>query len=765
MTETNIRIVGPGPELKLDVRVCNLSTQDQSPKTFEQACDLLRSRGLAAVSSQGELLLLGPPLTKPLTLDEDENWKAEVSDAGKSRVLSFSDAREAPMMAQLLERRLLILASRQTNWWKLDSTRIWYENKPFAQKDGIAAYRRYELSSVVLEEVGVGLVVDIGTAFFTTASVAEFFRTDLPKPVQDGHRKRFEHLSMRQQEQRATLRYDCGKYKVKCYFDKVVPGETCATTGKVPADGETYTSLYHYYQAKRPTLGVKATDAVARVSFQHLEGSKPVASNLLFLRVMNDALPDSMSDIDKVAPESRRHLIQGFWDSLGKQPLGADLPEMQPGFWRPPPLRTGRCRFPGLLYGKNTLVAPPGNNDFQANKDFFRNRLHLLRDHGCFNVPATISREIHLAVPGTLQVDPAIDLADSMSKQLSKWTRQSINVLSPQAYSDLAAGIEELKAETRPGIAVFVFEDGDPASYYTVSNELKNWRVKRITVHQLESVHQAYYRFKNVTDSEGRPHKAIRNWRSFVDMCSLDVLQQMGCVPYRPARGMQYDAHIAIDVGHDRRFYAVSLLICRPTDKHPHFSIDSVVEIKADTRRETINEVHLKNSIIKLFRKAKRGHFDALGSLLISRDGRECGRELEGIESAKPDLIKEGFLASGAKIDLVDFHKESVKGVRIWDAGGASVRNVMEGTYVLFGECEAVLANTGCLTLSQGTAEPVMVCARTQGLVLTHALGDIHTSSHLNWSSPGRAQSYPLELKRTDEQLESRTAQEIKRVR
>jgi hypothetical protein len=660
---------------------------------------------------------------------------------------------------------LLILASGRTDWWKLDSIRIWYEKEPFTQKDGFAAYRRYELSSVVLEGAGIGLVVDIGTAFFTTASVAEFFRTDVPKQVQEENRQRFERLSLRQLEQKATLRYDCGKYKVKCYFDKVAPGETCATTGKVPADGETYPSLFDYYQARRPALGVKANDPVARVSFKHLEGPKPVASKLLFLRVMNDALPESMSDLDKIAPQGRRDLIQGFWYSLGKQPLGPDLPDMQAGFWRPPPGRTGRCRFPGLLYGKNTLVAPPGNGDFQANKDFFRNRLHLLRDHGCFNVPATITRGIHLAVPGTLQVNTATDLADAMSRQLSKWTRQSINVLNPQVYSDLMAGIEELKSETRPGIAVFVFEDSDPASYYTVSSELKNWRVKRITVHQLESVHQAYIRFKNVTDPEGRPHKAVRNWKSFVDMCALDVLQQMGCVPYRPAKGMQYDAHLAIDVGQDRRFYSVSLLICRATDKHPHFLIDSVVEIKADTRKETINEVHLKNSIIKLFRKVKRGRFDPLNSLLVLRDGRECGKELEGIESAKPDLVKEGFLTSASKVDLADFHKESIKGVRIWDDGGVGVRNVMEGTYVLLGGRDAVLANTGSLTLNQGTAEPVMLCARTPGLAIANALGDVHTSSHLNWSSPGRAQSYPLELKRTDEQLESRTAQEIKRVR
>lgn len=766
MTETNIRIVEPGFNLRLEVRVCELSGQDSSPKTFERACDLLRSRGMAAVPSKGEILLLAPRLVTPAVL-ADEDWRAEARDSGRSRTLTFANPDDVLLMAQLLERRLLVAAARQPGWWKLDSARIWYENQPCDRKDGIAAYRRFEFSSVVVEAVGVGLVVDIGTAFFTTSSVAEFFRTDVSKDQQESNRRRFDRLSLRQKEQKATLRYDCGKFRTKCYFDKVIAGETCATTGERTVKRKTYPSLWAYYQAQQPGLGVSAEDPVARVSFKHIEGSVPVASNRLFLRVMNDALPDSLADIDRIVPEDRKHLIQRCWDALGDKPLGDDLPNLQPGFWRPPPERTGRCRFPGLLFGRNALLVAPRNGELQANKDFFRDRLQFLKEHGCFHVPATVMRSIHLAVPDTLEVDAANDLADEMSRKLSKWTRQNINVLDPQPYLDLAVGIDALKAEERPGMALFVFEDTDPTAYYTVSNELKNWRIKRITTHQLRASHQAYVRLKNVKDDKGRPHRAVRNWRSFVEMCALDVLQQLGCVPYRPAGGMNYDAHLSIDVGHDRRFYSISLLICRATEKMPHFWIDSVIEVKADPKKETINEMHLQKSILKLFHKAKRQRFDPLGSLLVLRDGRECGRELEGIEAARAELVRDGFLTSKARIWLVDLHKESLKGVRLWDCAGEYVQNVMEGTYVLLGTRGAVLANTGRVTLNpdHGTASPVLLVARTKGLVMGDALSDIHSSSHLNWSSPRMAQSLPLEMKRTDEQLENRMSQEIKRIR
>src|SRR5205823_4047882 len=119
---------------------------------------------------------------------------------------------------------------------------------------------------------------------------------------------------------------------------------------------------------------------------------------------------------------------------------------------------------------------------------------------------------------------------------------------------------------------------------------------------------------------------------------------------------------------------------------------------------------------------AKRMRFDQLGSLLVLRDGRECGKELEGIEGAKLDLVKEGFITADARIDLVDFHKDSVKGIRLWDVVDGDVRNVMEGTYVSLGGRDAVLANTGCVTLNQGTAGPVMLSARTECLPMTRAL-------------------------------------------
>ena len=75
------------------------------------------------------------------------------------------------------------------------------------------------------------------------------------------------------------------------------------------------------------------------------------------------------------------------------------------------------------------------------------------------------------------------------------------------------------------------------------------------------------------------------------------------------------------------------------------------------------------------------------------------------------------------------------------------------------------LANTGAATLRQGTAEPVMIRSVTSMSDIVEAANDLHQSCHLNWSNPRVAQRLPMEIKRTDEELTSRAAQEVRRIR
>ena len=211
MVETNIRIMEHGPNLHFTTRLAGLIGQDITRDLREKVCKSLKRKGLASVPCPEGILVAGTKPINPDVISEDD-WRVEIRDTGTTKRLHFSNPDEARMLAQLFERCLLIEIGRHKKFWTLDSPRIFYEPTFFKEVDDVAAYRRYEISSISIEGVGIGLVVDISTAFFTVLTVADFF--------EGGQRilKRFDDLSCRQQGQKATLLYDSGREQDQMLF-------------------------------------------------------------------------------------------------------------------------------------------------------------------------------------------------------------------------------------------------------------------------------------------------------------------------------------------------------------------------------------------------------------------------------------------------------------------------------------------------------------------------------------------------------------------
>lgn len=766
MTETNIRVVAPGATLYLDTRCIEVVALDCSPELVQRACNALRRRGLAAVPGPGGGLLVVAREPIPSLIAQEDNWCVEVKDRGQTRRLKFAEPDDIPLLAQLVERCLLIEIGRRTHFWTLDSPRIWYEPTPFKTAGDIAAYRRLEVSAIPIASVGIGLVVDVSTAFFTRSSVADFLRNDAPEHERQHLQARFAVLSERQRGQKGTLLYDVGRSKHKCYFEELLSGVTCATTPPLRLNGRTYTSLFEYYQEKYPDLPIKADDPVAKVSFPGLDNPQPVAANRLSLRVMNEALPEDLKQVDKIAPADRRGLIEEFWTQLGEAPLGRGKPHIHAHFWRPENGRVVHLTPPNLLFAGERVVSAPSHGALREYQDYHRQRRTLLREVGCVSVPPAVTRMIHFAVPDTGAETMVTRLSEDMIGHLSSWTRKPMTS-QVVPYRHVEDAFSLLHQEKQPGVVVFVFDDDDPAMYFTVSYALKPWRVKRITCRTLQEKFSKL-RLAEYGDCSGNGKllRKAREWESFTEMSALDVLQQLDCVPWTIAGGLHYEAQLAIDVGEDRRHFALSLFICRAKPAHPTFWLDTVVEIKADPKRETINEIHLCDKIVALFQRVQRRRLDPLRSILVLRDGRECGRELDGVASARERLVQVGCMDKRARVDVVDFHKRSVKGVRLWDwSREGEVRHALEGTALFVDARTVVLVNTGAATLHQGTAEPLMLTAQGEGIDMAVVAADVHATTHLNYSSPGVAQKLPLALKRTDDELTSRAAQEIRRLR
>ena len=72
-----------------------------------------------------------------------------------------------------------------------DSPRIFQALKPFDTVEDIDVYRRFEVSALPIQGIGVGISVDISTAFFSHWTVVDVFRDDIPGHEQRRLAKRF----------------------------------------------------------------------------------------------------------------------------------------------------------------------------------------------------------------------------------------------------------------------------------------------------------------------------------------------------------------------------------------------------------------------------------------------------------------------------------------------------------------------------------------------------------------------------------------------
>ena len=750
--ETNIRIVEPKKDLYLLTRCAKIITQDHLPKMREKVCNRLASRNLAAVYCPIRKRIL--VLTKgriPYLEVKGENWIIQVEDGARIEKLQFSHSEnDASLLAQLIERHILIEIKRRLKMQTVDSPRIFQETKPFKTVEGIDVHRRFGVSAIAIEDVGVGISVDVSMAFFTHNTVADFFRLDVPNHEQQRLQEDFESLSQRQHGQKGTLLYDLGNKRRKCYFYSPLPGVTCATTGTRVVNGQAYDSLLEYYKQKQRQLNIHAEDSVVMVSFIGIDQPQPVAAKLLRARVMNDSLPSSLKRIDKLAPNERARLITEFWRVLGNDLFGTGKPDVACHFWQPPSEKIIRLVPSELQFSGGTILPAPQGRKYKEFLGHYHQRFVLLHKNGCLSIPIAMDSVVHFAVPKKASEAMRGALLMGVTEHLKQLTKKHI---APKltTYDARDEVFLELNQYSDPGIVVFVFDDESPETYYNVSHELSNWRVKRITFRELKSKFDRH----NVTEDE-------RGWNSFTEMIALDVLQQMDCVFWGLKDTSGYDAHLAIDVGRDKRHFALSLIIF-----HPSLRIRTVVEQKFDSKHETINKTILREEIVTLFENAaKWSGYLPLRSVLVLRDGRECGSELEGVSEATKKLIADGILVERAAIDVVDLHKNIGKKVRLWDRDQRNrVEQALEGKAVILDKRTVVLISTGLPTLRQGTAAPVMLVCQGTDIDLVRVTNAVYASTHLNFSNPKVTQRLPVELKRTDDELKSRDSQQIRRIR
>ena len=768
MLETNLRIVEGGTNLRIPVRYAKVETALLTDEVKERACNLLGSRqklGARPVPGQeNQLVVLSNAPLRALKI-EDENATMMIEDLLRDDCeLHFSESIGRVVVAALLERALIAHLPVSTSLWRLDSPRKWLEKAPFQHRDGIDAYRRFEISALAVEDIGVAMSVDVSTAFLGSHTLDYYYCSRVSSSESKLRLEEFGRLTNRQAGQKGTLVYQVGLTSNVCYFEKGTIGQTCGRTPELKINGKSYPSLYEYYVQRHPAANIDENEPAVLVSFRGIEQPVWVAARLLRPRIMNDSLPESLSSVDKISPTGRVRMIEQFWTTIEESPFG-DVPvRMLPGFWRPTAERIIKISLPELQFADGRVLTPPSRAETSEYKKHYRQRSETLESAGAYHLPPATDRTIHCAYPNAVPGEAATQLASDVARAISKWTKVPFrtNLVS---YNVLTDATMRLRPTASAGTVLFVLNE-NPAAYYDSAFQMAGWRLKRVTEKSLLRHYKylkegAWDKKKECMDFR----RGWQKWDQYIQMNALDVLVQMDGIPFRVPSAGEFEAQLAIDVGYDRRYVAISLLIARTRAMNPSFKIVTEVHAKTDHRLETINPIILADMIVQLMGKVLRGRFDPLRSLLILRDGGFRGEEKTGVHRAVFSLKQKGLLTADAVTSLAELHKESNKNIRLWERiSETAVANPLECQAVTLSTTMAALTTTGDATLHQGTAEPMTISCEGPAEFLVKVVEATAVGAQLNWGSPGVAQRLPIIFKRTDEELDVRYAQEIRRV-
>jgi len=751
--ESNIKLIKGRKYLKFEACIVTLNATDLSIDELNKVCSQLSYKYNIPstpfnLSPKCQILIKsGQHLGEIEILVKRKLSDIKISFDSKTTplLLEFKSPDHRRLLASLFKSAILIQIRRTNRYWTYDSPRIFYQKEVFVRggKDrngkigDISGYRRFEISEVVLDDA-IGICVDVGTGFFTNKSV-DYYHTD------QGKKSRFKRLTNRQQEQKGTLIYKnpTGGYS-KCYFLKFPQNLICSETNSFQTEGVDYENLYDYYKAQNSRYQVKPDDKVAFVSFPGLPDSQPVAAKMLRVRVMNDMLSTDLSQVDKIEPAERDKLLKEFWSILGNKPFGKDFPVLEFGGrnYRPG-RRSGLLSIPDLQFKGGHTIYSPTNKSVRDYKDNFDSRRTALLNHGCFHRPLMITRRIHFIFPEKIRENISEDFANDVCELANSLTGIEIEP-AIDSYSDYREMLTRL-GQKDPSMAVFIFDKHEPAAYYNIRHRLEEWDVKRVTAHQLEKKH-----------TQGRGQ-----WRSFIELNTFDILQQLGCVLWA-CPPLEFDMHLAIDVSEKFSHFCFSPYFYNQQMDKPIIKTDS---FSKTNRQEKINQKILELKLEELFDEWSNELINYKPrNMLVIRDGKVCEGELEGLQNVIDAQIKKRHLPEDFHFDLIEYHKSTQKGIRLWTKKEGT-HNVLEGTYLKLDQKSAILCSTGVATLNQGTTKPVLIRSVFGRTSVQTVLQDVFSLSQLNYSSPRVAQSYCLPIKRADEQLRDRKLQEVARVK
>ena len=185
---------------------------------------------------------------------------------------------------------------------------------------------------------------------------------------------------------------------------------------------------------------------------------------------------------------------------------------------------------------------------------------------------------------------------------------------------------------------------------------------------------------------------------------------------------------------------------------------DVRVNVKTSKQKEKLSKGLIQTVLLGALRDEAKIGRKPLTSLVIHRDGRLFQSELTGIRTAVAALKKEGIVEPGAKIGIVEIHKQSFIQARLFEVAatadvGSSVENPPVGTYWVMSPRNAYVCTTGWPFLRFGSANPLHVCYVDGDLPFKDVLDDVFALSCLAWTQPETCLRVPITIKLADIRL------------
>jgi hypothetical protein len=236
--ETNIRLVSGGPDGVVVCRRVKVRSAVWSDDLLATVCSVLRRRDhLVAVPSrfhEREILVIAQDTMQVGTIRKNR-WQAELTDTGEVTRLRFDNETHRFVIADLLEKSLVIGFERSPDYWRLfTSARYWYRHSPEETVDGIQAISKVSFATLPMADRGIGIAFDSGFLYRSEMTVADFLDSTSAKGERTARQSRFDRLTSRDRGRKGTLLYDTGRNDVSvCYFHRFAKSVTCGSTGPI----------------------------------------------------------------------------------------------------------------------------------------------------------------------------------------------------------------------------------------------------------------------------------------------------------------------------------------------------------------------------------------------------------------------------------------------------------------------------------------------------------------------------------------------------